>query len=211
MCDTWTSEVFSSIPLYLLYIKSSFKDDIYERFRANLFSLRQKATCSNYLPLLHRAGGGGGGGGDVFKFPVCPVRMGAVCPLNLCFTNLTSDSCAALSRPIAHIQCVPVCRGWAEEASAITTICTTLCTSLPALSPVSTSLPSYRLPVHSSRHCNPISFASYLISHAPSPQIVFNSVPIIVPPYNNSCCGLRTASMCFQHKSRGVIKFIYSN
>ncbi|KAI9528920.1 hypothetical protein NQZ68_015686 [Dissostichus eleginoides] len=56
----------------------------------------------------------------MFKFPVRPVRIGAVCPLNLCLENLTFDSCAALSHPEAHIQCGPVCRGSAEEVSVIT-------------------------------------------------------------------------------------------
>lgn len=69
------------------------------------------------------------------------MRVGAVCPLNLCLKNLTFDSCAALSHPMAHIQCGPVCRGSAEEVSVITTACTTFCTSLP--SPILTSLPSF--------------------------------------------------------------------
>lgn len=123
------SAAFSNIPLYLLYIKSSFKDDIYERFRADLFTLRRPATCSNYLPPLLRWAGVGWSG--LFKFPVCPMRIGAVCPLNLCLKNVTLDSCAALSHPVAHIQCGPVCWGSAEEVSVITRACTTFCTSLP--------------------------------------------------------------------------------
>lgn len=131
------------------------------------------------------------------------MRMGAVCPLNLCFTNLTFDTCAALSHPIAQIQCVPICRGSVEEVSVITTICTTLCTSLPALSPVSTSLLPDRLSSHLGRHCflqttpsgclNPVSFASYLISHSPSPQIVWNS---LVPYCPFSFCSRDCLSVC---------------
>lgn len=130
MCDTYSYEiwsaVFSSIAFYLLYIKSSFKDDIYERFRANLFTLRRPATCSNYLPLPLLLSWSG-----LFKFPASPMRIGAVCPLNLRFKNVTFDFCAALSHPIAHIQCGPVCWGSAEEVSVITTGCTIFCTSLP--------------------------------------------------------------------------------
>lgn len=135
------SAVFSSIPLYLLYIKRSFKDDIYERFRANLFTLRRPATCSNYLPpphpLFFSAVLEWGGGGGLFKFPACPVCIWAVCPLNLCLKNVTFDFCAALSHPIAHIQCGPVCWRSAKEVSVITTACTTFCTSLlpPPLHP----------------------------------------------------------------------------
>lgn len=131
MCDTGSCKIWRAVfhtPLPLVNKKSSFKDDIYERFRANLFTLRQPVTCSNYLPLfffpfffaLRRSG--------MFKFPVCPMRIGAVCLLNLCLKNVTFDWCGALSHPVAHIQCGPVWRVSAEEVSVITAACTIFCT-----------------------------------------------------------------------------------
>lgn len=67
---------------------------------------------------------------ELFKFPVCPMRVGALCLLNLCFKNVTFDSCAALSHPIAHIRRGPVCWGFMKDVSVITSACTALCTSL---------------------------------------------------------------------------------
>lgn len=104
------SVVFSSTVLYLQCIKSSFKDDIYEHFRAHLFALQPPATCSNYPPspppLLFLGGVESGvEGWRLFKFPACPMRIWAVCLLNLCLENVTFDLCAALSHPVAYIQC----------------------------------------------------------------------------------------------------------
>lgn len=96
---------------------------------ANLFSLRQKATCSNYRPLSAPRGLSGAEWIELFKFLVHPMRVGALCPLNLCFRSVTFDSCAALSHPIAHIQCGPMCWGSKKEVSVITTAHTALCTS----------------------------------------------------------------------------------
>lgn len=113
---------------------------------------RQHALITSTPPSLFLLAGlewgGGEGVGGLFKFPVCPMRVGAVCPPNLCSKNVTFDSCAALSHPVARIQCGPVRRGSAEEVSVITTACTTFCTSLPTpLTPILTSPPLHN-PLH---------------------------------------------------------------
>lgn len=123
MRDTWTSEVPCLVPYTVLplvhkkgllkMISMSVLEPICSPCGDRQHALITYSTQSHPPPPLHWEGGG------LFKFPACPVRIGAVCPLNLCLKNVTFDPCAALSHPVAHIQCGRVCWGSAEEVSAM--------------------------------------------------------------------------------------------